>query len=62
MARMKTISKKTSIAHDENKIKSNHYMHFKDKTDLKKNIIRHLIHADYILFDWEFFSNQLEFE
>jgi len=33
----------------------------KDKTPSKK-IIRHLLHPDYILFDWEFFNNALEFE
>jgi hypothetical protein len=27
-----------------------------------KHIIHNLIHPDYVLFDWEFFSNQLEFE
>ncbi|MEP6685094.1 MAG: hypothetical protein ABJA35_17600 [Parafilimonas sp.] len=27
-----------------------------------KEIIQHLIHPDYILFDWEFFSRELEFE
>ena len=27
-----------------------------------KNIIQKLFHPDYILFDWEFFSRELEFE
>lgn len=33
----------------------------KEKPSLKK-IIQHLVHPDYILFDWEFYSNALEFE
>jgi len=57
---MKTVSKKFSFVNDDSKIKTNNYI--KDKTAFNKNIIRHLIHPDYILFDWEFFSNQLEFE
>ena len=57
---MKTVAKKFSFVNDESKIKSNNYI--KDKTAFNKNMIRHLIHPDYILFDWEFFSNQLEFE
>jgi len=28
----------------------------------KKYIIQHFLHPDYILFDWEFFSRELEFE
>ena len=28
----------------------------------KNNTIRNIIHPDYILFDWEFFSRELEFE
>lgn len=27
-----------------------------------KYIIQHFLHPDYVLFDWEFFSNELEFE
>lgn len=27
-----------------------------------KNILQRLFHPDYILFDWEFFSRELEFE
>jgi hypothetical protein len=34
---------------------------FKRKAALKK-IIQHLVHPGYILFDWEFYSNALEFE
>ena len=63
MERMiKTVSKKLSFANDETKMKNDNYMQLKDKTAFNKDIIRHLIHPDYILFDWEFFSNQLEFE
>ena len=34
----------------------------KNKSAEIKHIIHNLIHPDYILFDWEFYSNQLEFE
>lgn len=27
-----------------------------------KNILHKIFHPDYILFDWEFFSRELEFE
>ena len=27
-----------------------------------KNILQKLFHPDYILFDWEYFSRELEFE
>ena len=53
----KVISKKTS--RNIIRVKSNYN---KSKTDEIKHIIHHLMHPDYILFDWEFFSNQLEFE
>ena len=28
----------------------------------KKYFFQHFLHPDYILFDWEFFSHELEFE
>ena len=28
----------------------------------KNSIIRNIFHPDYVLFDWEFFSHELEFE
>ncbi len=34
----------------------------KSKAREIKHIIQSLIHPDYVLFDWEFFNNQLEFE
>lgn len=43
------------------RFKLNNTNNHKNKTTSKK-MIRHLIHPDYILFDWEFFSNALEFE
>jgi len=34
-----------------------------EKTSVAKNsIVQKLFHPDYILFDWEFFSRELEFE
>ncbi|SFQ32621.1 hypothetical protein [Parafilimonas terrae] len=32
------------------------------KAEKTRYIMHHLIHPDYVLFDWEFFSNELEFE
>ena len=34
----------------------------RDKILNNKYFIQHFLHPDYILFDWEFFSNELEFE
>ena len=42
-------------------VKTNNRFYSKEKPSLKK-IIQHLVHPDYILFDWEFYSNALEFE
>jgi hypothetical protein len=53
----KAISKKNS--HNINKAKN---QNAKNRSAEIKHIIHHLMHPDYILFDWEFFSNQLEFE
>ncbi len=53
----KVISKKPS--RNINKVKS---QHTRSRCAEIKHIIHNLIHPDYILFDWEFFSNQLEFE
>ena len=62
MIRMtKTISKKSAFLNNTNKIKGSG-INTKDKAAEKKNIINQLIHPDYILFDWEFFSRELEFE
>lgn len=33
-----------------------------DKFFIDKNILQKIFHPDYILFDWEFFSRELEFE
>ena len=58
---IKAGSKKLSFPGNvkEPKITGNFYL--KDKSSLKK-IMQHLIHPEYILFDWEFYSNELEFE
>ncbi len=62
MIRMiKTISKKNSFLNNIDKIKNSN-TNSKDKAAEKKLIIHQLIHPDYILFDWEFFSRELEFE
>ena len=55
----KNNSKKTSL--DLNK-KGYRSPGSKDKALNNKYSIQHFLHPDYILFDWEFFSNELEFE
>ena len=32
------------------------------KIFLDKNLLQKIFHPDYILFDWEYFSRELEFE
>ena len=43
-------------------IKDGHRVRARKKSTGRNNIIQHLFHPDYILFDWEFFSRELEFE
>jgi hypothetical protein len=52
----KMISKKPARSRGKSK-----HQHAKSNAEIR-HIIHNLIHPDYILFDWEFFSNQLEFE
>jgi len=59
---IKPVSKKFSFPGSINKMKHGSGIYLRDKAAEKRNIIQRLIHPDYILFDWEFFSNQLEFE
>jgi hypothetical protein len=33
-----------------------------NKTPADKSILHKIFHPDYILFDWEYFSRELEFE
>jgi len=54
---LKPTPKKTSFS---NKVK--HRGNFTVKPAEKKYILQHFLHPDYILFDWEFFSRELEFE
>jgi hypothetical protein len=56
---MKSFDKK--VLYSNNKLKNANIESKRKATD-RRHIIYHLIHPDYILFDWEFFSNQLEFE
>ena len=42
--------------------KNSRRMRTKTKSPARNNIIQHIFHPDYILFDWEFFSRELEFE
>lgn len=62
MARTGKALKKFNPLNAGYKTNRNESMHSKDKSSSKKNILQHLVHPDYVLFDWEFFSNQLEFE
>jgi len=63
MARMtKVTQKKNAMANEVHKTKHNNNYYSKEKSSHKKEMLQHLIHPDYVLFDWEFFSNQLEFE
>jgi len=63
MARViKSISKELSFSPAMHKIKNDCNLRPKNKSSMKKAFIKHLIHPDYILFDWEFFSTELEFE
>jgi hypothetical protein len=47
---------------------SNAFPHIKsrksqpDKKIIDKDLMHKIFHPDYILFDWEFFSRELEFE
>jgi hypothetical protein len=56
---LRTTPKELSGIPKEIKISDRFYP--EEKPSLKK-IIQHLVHPDYILFDWEFYSNALEFE
>ena len=55
---IRTTPKKLSVISKETK---SDRFYQKEKLSHKK-IIQHLVHPDYILFDWEFYSNALEFE
>jgi hypothetical protein len=57
----KTIGKKSNLPNSVNKTKNSSIV-FNNKSAATKNVIKHLLHPDYILFDWEFFSRELEFE
>ena len=54
--------KTSSIGNMIHTIKSGRRMRVKTKSSHRNNIIQHIFHPDYILFDWEFFSTEVEFE
>jgi hypothetical protein len=58
---IKTIEKKNHLPNSVDKPKNNSAV-INNKSAPSKNFIKHLLHPDYILFDWEFFSRELEFE
>lgn len=56
------LTKKTSsISGILHSMKNSRRIRTKTKSG-RNNIIHHIFHPDYILFDWEFFSRELEFE
>jgi hypothetical protein len=62
MTRMvKEAEKKNHPTNHPTKTKNNSRV-INDKSISHKNLMQHLLHPDYILFDWEFFSRELEFE
>jgi hypothetical protein len=58
---IKQHSKKIHTAAQENQKQKNNRDTL-SKASNKKDMFMHLLHPDYILFDWEFFSRELEFE
>ena len=58
---VKLVSKKIPSSNHSKETRIADHFYSKEKPALKK-IIQHLIHPGYILFDWEFYSNALEFE
>ena len=61
MARIAKVGAKKKHADNLDKTKLNSDA-VTNKSISKKDIQQHLMHPDYILFDWEFFSRELEFE
>ena len=57
----KPVSKKISFSNHPKERKTAGHFYSQEEPALRK-IIQHLFHPDYILFDWEFYSNALEFE
>ncbi|MEP6467698.1 MAG: hypothetical protein ABJB05_15415 [Parafilimonas sp.] len=53
---------KNTYSNQIGKTKNENVFILKEKSAAKKAILQSLLHPDYVLFDWEFFSNQLEFE
>ena len=51
----------SSIAGGAHTIKNNRGLRTKRRSSRGNNIMQHIFHPDYILFDWEFFSRELEF-
>jgi hypothetical protein len=62
----KSSKKMSSISGIIDKFKNRRSIHSNEKSANKSanknNIMKNIFHPDYILFDWEFFSRELEFE
>jgi hypothetical protein len=59
----KPTKKLSSISGMIDKLKNGRQKRSNQRTSAdKNNIIQNIFHPDYILFDWEFFSRELEFE
>ena len=50
-----------SFSH-KNRKKNNPVPDAKEAESVNKNFLKKLLHPDYILFDWKYFSRDLEFE
>lgn len=59
---LKQSTKKNIYPNEISKTKNAHVYSLKEKSAARKAMLRSVLHPDYVLFDWEFFSNQLEFE
>lgn len=54
-------NKRISLTH-LNKATKNLLSSAEQAQSINKKLIQKIIHPDYILFDWEYFSRELEFE
>jgi hypothetical protein len=57
-----TASRRKSTFSDFAKKTKTHKNHLHKDSPANKQILQKIFHPDYILFDWEYFSRELEFE
>ncbi len=58
----KAMINQLSLKRDSEKDEEDDFLRLKTRAEKNRYIMNHFIHPDYVLFDWEFFSNELEFE